>query len=79
MLNATFFVVVALLIFVRAYTHLTKPSPVSVSAMLIVGILAFLINGAIALQLAPAQQSVWPSDGGNIGQGFPSQPMSDFA
>lgn len=50
--NALLLVAVAVLICYEGYERILRPEPVAARAMLIVGIVAFVVNGSISLMLA---------------------------
>jgi cobalt-zinc-cadmium efflux system protein len=54
--NALLLVAVAILICYEGYKRILRPEPVAAQAMLIVGIVAFVVNGSISLLLASGRR-----------------------
>jgi len=56
--NALLLVVVAILICYEGYERILRPEPIAAQAMLVVGIVAFVINGSISLSLASGRHDL---------------------
>ena len=56
--NALLLVVVAILICYEGYERILRPEPIATQAMLVVGIVAFAINGSISLSLASGRRDL---------------------
>jgi cobalt-zinc-cadmium efflux system protein len=56
--NALLLVAVAVLICYEGYERILRPEPVAARAMLIVGIVAFVVNGSISLMLASGRRDL---------------------
>jgi cobalt-zinc-cadmium efflux system protein len=56
--NALLLVAVAILICYEGYERILRPEPVAARAMLIVGIMAFVVNGSISLMLASGRRDL---------------------